>query len=146
MTSARADHPPSPPPPPNRASTMATRLLRLIAFLTAALFLAVPVAHAQADLTAMVDALGQGRFPQREAAMNALVATGDLRVPPILQALADGDLYTRNSDAKVVIATAVGKQFALIEPLDGSDLGTVAKGDIEKIKVNNGLRGKIRTA
>ncbi|MEO7221741.1 MAG: urea ABC transporter permease subunit UrtB [Devosia sp.] len=125
---------------------MATRLLRLIAFLTAALFLAVPTAHAQADLTAMVDALGQGGFPQREAAVNALVATGDQRVPPILQALADGDLYTRKSDAKVVIATVVGKEFALIEPLDGTDLGTVAKGDLEKIKVNNGLRGKIRTA
>jgi urea transport system permease protein len=125
---------------------MATRLLRLIAFLTAALFLAVPTAHAQADLTPLVDALGQGGFPQREAAMNALVATADQRVPPILQALSDGDLYVRKSDQKVVTATAANGGFAITEPLDGSALGDVAKADIEKIKVNNGLRTKLRKA
>ena len=124
---------------------MAIRLLRLIAFLTASLCLAVP-AHAQADLTPLVDALGQGGFAEREAAINALVATGDQRVPPILQSLADGDLYTRDSDAKVVVAAKAGSGFALTDPVDGSDLGAVAKGDIEKIKVNNSLRGKLRTA
>jgi urea transport system permease protein len=124
---------------------MAIRLLRLIAFLTATLCLALPV-HAQVDLTSMVDALGQGGFPEREAAINVLVATGDQRVPPILQALADGDLYTRDSDAKVVLASRAGSDFQLTDPVDGASLGTVAKGDIEKIKVNNGLRGMIRTA
>ncbi|MEQ1769623.1 MAG: urea ABC transporter permease subunit UrtB [Devosia sp.] len=124
---------------------MATRLFRLIAFLIAALLFANP-AHAQTSLTPLVDALGQGGFPQREAAMNALVATGDQRVPQILQDLADGNLYTRDSDAKVVKATKAGSDFALTDPDDGSDLGTVAKGDIEKIKVNNGLRAKLRTA
>ena len=126
---------------------MATRLLRLIAFLTAVLCLGLPtMAHAQTDLTPLVDALGQGGFPEREAAINALVATGDQRVPPILQALADGDLYTRDSDSKVVIAKKAGSDYTLTNPSDGADLGTVAKGDIEKIKVNNGLRAKIRTA
>src|SRR5690349_15531395 len=110
---------------------MATRLLRLIAFLTAIVCLVLPAttAHAQADLTPLVDALGVGGFPEREAAINALVATADQRVPPILQALADGDLYTRDSDAKVVIAKKTGSDFALTNPADGADLGTVAKGD-----------------
>jgi urea transport system permease protein len=130
----------------DRANTMATRLLRLIAFLFACLCLAVPAAQAQTDLVPLVDALGQGGFPQREAAMQALVATGDEHVPAILQALADGNLYTRKSDAKVVLATKAGGDFALTSPADGADLGTVGKGDIDKIKVNNGLRGKIRTA
>jgi urea transport system permease protein len=125
---------------------MATRLLRLIAFLTAALFLALPAAHAQSNLTPLVDALGQGGFPQREAAVYALVATGDERVPAILQALSDGNLYTREPDQKVVLAAKAGSDFALTDPVDGSDLGKVAKGDIDKIKVNNGLRAKIRTA
>src|SRR6188508_3105632 len=123
--------------PPDRASTMATRLFRLIAFLIAALFLAVPSAYAQADLTPLVDALGQGGFPQRGKAIDALVETGDQRVPPILQALSDGDLFVRNSDQKVVIAKAAASGFAITEPLDGTALGDVAKADLEKIKVNN---------
>ncbi|MEQ1901313.1 MAG: urea ABC transporter permease subunit UrtB [Devosia sp.] len=125
---------------------MATRLLRLIAFLTAALFLAVPSAQAQTSLPQLVDALGQGGYPEREAAMNALVATGDQRVPPILQALADGTLFLRKADQKVVLTEKAGSDFKTIDPLEGTDLGTVAKADIEKIKVNNGLRIKIRTA
>ncbi|MEO6396456.1 MAG: urea ABC transporter permease subunit UrtB [Devosia sp.] len=125
---------------------MATRLVRLIAFLIAAWFLAIPAAYAQADLTPLVDALGQGGFPEREAAMNALVASGDARVPPILQALSDGDLYVRKADRKVVLAKKAGSGFALTGPLDGAALGEAAKTEIEKIKVNNGLRGRIRTA
>ena len=53
---------------------MATRLLRLIAFLTAALFLAAPAFAQTPDMPALVNALGQGSFPEREAAINALVA------------------------------------------------------------------------
>ncbi len=126
---------------------MATRFLRLIAFLIACLLFAMPAALAQAQATsAMVDALGQGGFPQREAAVAALVATGDQRVVPIIQALSDGNLYTRKSDNKVVLASKAGGDFALKEPLEGGDLGSAAPSDIDKIKVNNGLRGKLRTA
>ena len=126
---------------------MATRLLRLIAFLIASLLLAVPSAMAQTPATAaLVDALGQGGFPQREAAVAALVATGDQRVVPIIQALSDGNLYARKADSKVVLGAKAGDGFALKDPLEGTDLGTAASADIDKIKVNNGLRGKLRTA
>ena len=125
---------------------MAIRLTRLIAFLIACFFLAVPAAVAQSQATtAQVDALGQGGFPEREAAMGALVATGDARVVPILQALSDGMLYTRKSDSKVVIAAKAGSDFTLKDPLDGTALGNAASSDIEKIKINNGLRGKLKT-
>ncbi|MEP7241915.1 MAG: urea ABC transporter permease subunit UrtB [Devosia sp.] len=125
---------------------MATRLLRLIAFLTACLFLALPAAAQTADLVGLVDALGQGSFPQREAAINALAATGDARAVPVLQALSDGNLYVRKSDTKVVFAAKAGDGFALKDPLDQSDLGAAAKDDLDRIKVNNSLRGKIATA
>jgi len=125
---------------------MANRLLRLIVVLVASLFLVVPHAMAADATAAQVDALGQGGFPEREAAVNALVATGDARVVAVLQALTDGTLYIRKSDSKVVIGAKAAGGLALKEPLDGSDLGTVATSDVDKIKVNNGLRGKIRTA
>ena len=118
----------------------------LMAFLTACLLIAVPPAMAQtADLPALVNALGQGGFPEREKAIDALVATSDVHVPAILQALSDGNLYTRKSDALVVLATKAGDAYALKDPVNGSALGTATSDDIEKIKVNNGLRGKIRT-
>ncbi len=106
----------------------AMRLLTLIAFLLASLFLAVPAATAQTtDLTPLVDALGQGGFPEREAAVNALVATGDERAPAILQALSDGNLYVRKSDQKVVLADKAGSDFELTDPADGADLGLAGK-------------------
>jgi urea transport system permease protein len=126
---------------------MAIRLTRLIAFLIACLLLAAPHAMAQSGATPeLVDALGKGGFPQREAAMNVLVATGDARVVPILQALSDGNLYARKSDAKVAIGAKASGGVALKDPLEGTDLGTLKTSEVEKIKVNNGLRGKIRTA
>ena len=125
---------------------MAIRLLRLIVVLVASLLLAVPHAIGADATAAQVDALGQGGFPEREAAVNALVATGDARVVVVLQALTDGTLYVRKSDSKVVIGAKASGGLALKGPLDGTDLGTVASGDVDKIKVNNGLRGKIRTA
>ena len=121
------------------------RLPRLIVLLF--VILASPgLAFAQSDFTALVDALGQGGFPERTKAIDALVATGDERVPPILLGLSDGNLYVRKSDAKVVFAAKAGADFALTDPADGTDLGTAASADIERIRVNNGLRTKIRTA
>jgi urea transport system permease protein len=125
---------------------MATRLLRLIAFLIAALCLAVPSAIAADATSAQVDALGQGSFADRVAAFDALVLSGDPRVVPILTALNDGNLYTRKADNKVVFAAKAAGGLALTDPLDGSVLGTVATSDVDKIKVNNSLRGKLLTA
>ena len=67
-------------------------------------------------------------------------------MPPILQSLSDGNLYVRKSDSTVVIATKAGADFSLTDPLEATDLGTVPAGDLERIRTNNGLRGKIRTA
>ena len=83
----------------------------------ACLFLALPAAAQTADLTGLVNALGPGSFPQHEAAINALVATGDPRAVPVLQALSDGNLYVRKADSKVVFALKSGAGFALKDHL-----------------------------
>jgi urea transport system permease protein len=125
---------------------MTNRILRLIAVLFALALSPLPALAQAPDFATMVAALGQGGFPEREAAMNALVATGDERVPPILQAISDGTLYVRKSDQRVLLAAKSGSEFKLTDPVDGADAGTATSKDIEKVKVNNGLRGKIRTA
>jgi urea transport system permease protein len=129
---------------------MATRILTLIALLIAVAFAPLP-AQAQTtpatdDFAAQVNALGPGSFADRTKAMDVLVATGDERVPPVLEALSDGDLYIRKADQKVVIATKASGGLAVTDPLDGADLGTLPSSNLEKVKSNNGLRGKIRTA
>jgi urea transport system permease protein len=120
-------------------------LLHAIITLLLALLFSAPAFAQSAATPAMVDALGQGGFSEREAAVNVLAATGDPRVVPILQALSDGTLYLRKSDNKVVLAGKAGGGFELKDPLAGTDLGAATSSDIDKIKVNNGLRGKIRT-
>ncbi|HTN62962.1 MAG TPA: urea ABC transporter permease subunit UrtB, partial [Devosia sp.] len=125
---------------------MTLHIVRLIAVLLALVLSPLPTSAQPADFATLVAALGQGGFPEREAAMDALVATGDARVPPILQALSDGTLYLRKADQRVLFAAKSGSTFALTDPLDGGDAGTASSREIEKIKVNNGLRGKIRTA
>ena len=120
--------------------------LRILLTLAALAFAPSATFAQSADLPTMVNALGGGSFSDREQAINALVATGDEHVPAILQALADGELYVRKSDQQVLIGKKSGSQIALTGPLDGADLGSVPSSELEKVKTNNGLRGKIRTA
>ncbi|HSM43033.1 MAG TPA: urea ABC transporter permease subunit UrtB, partial [Afifellaceae bacterium] len=105
-------------------------------------------AYAQAaDLQELIAALAEGNFSDREKAVAALAATGDMAVVPTLNALTAGDLYVRESDGKVVItAKAPSRSYRLTDPLSGEDLGVVKRREVSKIKVNNGLRRAIRTA
>ncbi|OWK24415.1 hypothetical protein AJ87_22230 [Rhizobium yanglingense] len=59
--------------------------------------------EAQDDIHALVDALGAGGFPEREAAIKALVASGDPHVGQILQQLSDGQLYVNSEEGGPVL-------------------------------------------
>lgn len=120
--------------------------LQLLALLLALLAapLASQPAFAQADdatLTTLVDALVPGNFKDREAAAKALAATGDPRAVPVIQTLLNGDLYAVKATGKVVFLS--GK--AATDPVTGASVGEFASSDLEKVKVNNGLRRGLRT-
>ncbi len=123
----------------------ATGLFRLLAFLLVLLpGLAALPASAQTDdaaLTVLVDALAPGNFRDREAAATALSATGDPRGVPVLQTLLEGNLFARKSDGKVVFFDG----STATDPVTGESLGTLASSDLDKVKVNNGLRRDLRT-
>ena len=122
---------------------------KLFLLLALLLSLAVPAAAqdaAPSDFEALVNALAPGGFSEREAAIGVLARTGDERVPAILTALSEGDLYVRDADGKVAFAKKSGSGFALSDPLTDGSLGEAGRRDVEKIKVNNGLRNTIRTA
>jgi urea transport system permease protein len=83
-------------------------------------------------------------FPQTETVVRELGASGDVAVERVLAALAEGDLYVRKADKGVFIGKGSGQAIQLLDPLNGEAVGEAAKGEVTKIKVNNGLRRVIR--
>jgi urea transport system permease protein len=99
-----------------------------------------------ADLKPLVDALGKGGYEATAKHIGDLAASGDPAAAPVLQALDAGDLYVRKADGVVFIARKSGDGFALADPLTKADAGTAPDDALEKIKINNRLRGVIRAA
>jgi len=97
-------------------------------------------------LRELINALGKGSYSDTEKQVNAIAATGDSAAVPALEALADGNLYSRKSDGAVFITEKAGSNYRLIDPLTGETVGEEPSGAIEKIKVNNKLRRVIRAA
>ena len=98
-----------------------------------------------ADLAGLVTNLVTGGYSERDAAINALAASGEARAAPILQALGAGELYVRNADKVVVIAKGSGKQLALTDAITGKEAGTAGEDDLDRVKINNRLRGTIES-
>jgi urea transport system permease protein len=98
-----------------------------------------------ADLATLVTNLVTGGYSERDAAITALAASGEARAAPILQALSDGELYVRTSDKLVVIGKG-GKKLALTDAITGKEAGTAAEDELERVKINNRLRGTIESA
>jgi urea transport system permease protein len=121
------------------------RFLMLLAMLGILLGLLPGVAEAQ-DRAALVAALAEGGYGDKEAAIQALAATGDSDLAPTLRAMADGQLYTRKSDGLVVIAAPAGRNLQLLDPLTMEELEVVASGAVERIRVNNRLRRALSAA
>ena len=94
----------------------------------------------------LVNALGPGDFKAREQAINALVASGDPAAVPVLDALESGTLYMRKADKTVFIIKGDDDPVTLIDPATNKEAGTSPKADLEKVKVNNALRGIISSA
>ncbi|WP_237152760.1 urea ABC transporter permease subunit UrtB [Oryzibacter oryziterrae] len=126
------------------------RMLRCLATLFLLMMTVLPLkaatAIADADLTALVNALGAGDFDATEQAIAALAASGDDRVAGILDKLGNGELVTRKADKAVFIGEKADKDFKLTDPVTGADAGIVPKATVDKLKVNNKLRRAIATA
>ncbi|MGP1396231.1 MAG: urea ABC transporter permease subunit UrtB [Inquilinaceae bacterium] len=125
------------------------RVLRTVAVLAMLVAASVPAASPRAvaqTFDERVAALAEGSFADKAKAVEDLAATGDERAGPVLQALLDGDLYVRKEDGMVVVGRRADGLYALRDPVAGADLDPVGSRDVEKIRINNRLRGAIRGA
>ncbi len=112
-----------------------------------ALLLALAPAHAQSlddTFAAAVQALDTRKFSGKAEAVEALGALDDDRAISVLEAFADGRLYRRKADKLVFIGTRDDKTYILTNPVDGTEIGTVASRAVKRIVANNKLRGQIR--
>src|SRR5260370_16960032 len=122
---------------------MITPLLRLAALALILLLAALP-ARAE-DLAAIVAGLGGASFADKEKAIVALGKLGDPRAVPILQALGD-DRLRKASDGRVVIVAAGRETTNLSDAATGRELPDLAPDSLDRIIVNNRLRGAIEGA
>jgi len=125
---------------------------RHLCALVVALILLAPsfAAAAEEELRPLIDALAAEDFEARTEAVNALAAAGDPRVVPVLEALADGNLYVRRGSdepGRVVAGERQGmRAYDLADPLTGEALGEVGRREVSSIAVNNALRSTIDAA
>ncbi|HZX83188.1 MAG TPA: urea ABC transporter permease subunit UrtB, partial [Reyranella sp.] len=121
--------------------------LRLLAGVSSALAAVLIAATAwAADLSTLVTNLTTGGFGDREKAIGELVASGEGRAAPILEALAAGQLYVRKADTVVVIGKPDGNKLALTEAVSGKPAGSGTEAELDRVRVNNRLRGLIEAA
>ena len=114
-----------------------------LAWLAAILLISLAAAlPARADEFAnFVSALGGDSFAEKEQAVIALGRLGDGRAVTVLTALNDGRLL-KAPDGRVLVSDAT----KLSDPLTGADVPDVKADTLDRIRVNNRLRGTIEGA
>ena len=119
---------------------MSARLVRPAVFVLLLLAAALP-ARAD-DLAGAVAGLGGASFADKEKAIVALGKLGDPRAVPILQALGD-DRLRKAPDGRVVIVDTVGGTTKFRDAASGQEVPDLVLDTLDRIIVNNRLRGAI---
>ncbi len=122
------------------------RALKIALFVLLSCFACTTIAWSgETEIKASIAKLATAKsFPEIESVVKELASLADPLVNPALTALAEGNLQIRKSDNTVFITRDRGVGVMLIDPITGKESGEAAKTDVQKIKVNNGLRRIIR--
>ncbi|MEM7024237.1 MAG: HEAT repeat domain-containing protein, partial [Pseudomonadota bacterium] len=91
-----------------------------------------------------LNALDTKSFADKADAVQALAQLDDERVVPVLTAMGEGRLFRRKDDDQFVIGEKRGRAYDLTAVLTGEPLGEARSRELNKIKVNNKLRGTIK--
>ncbi len=115
-----------------------------------------PFAHAAGDVSdasdpaaamgAAFDLLKEKSFKKKGIGIERIADSGHTRAPVVLRSLLGGDLFYLEKDGRVVIGTRASDGYRIVDALSGTEVGTVEKRALEKLRINNRLRGQIRRA
>jgi urea transport system permease protein len=97
-------------------------------------------------LADLLQQLPQATYADKQALIRQLTELHDPRVRVLLNALLEGNLYTRSSDSQVFIAEADGDNLKLTDPLTSAPAATASADGFTKIGANNQLRKALRVA
>lgn len=124
----------------------------MAAFMIAGLVVCGITLGAFAASTARADAytdaiagLASPGFAEKAAAIEALGRLGDSRAIPVLEAMADNQLYTRKADGRLVTGSG-GRDITLTDAATGEALGPATSRDLTRINANNAIRTAVGAA
>ncbi|SES77502.1 urea transport system permease protein [Oceanicella actignis] len=127
-------------------NVLALPLRPYLAALLTALALMMPSASRAAGFEELVARLPEGGYSDRAQTIDAIARTGDPRAAQLFEALLEGRLHARKADGRVVIVVEGAAGATAIDALSGESLGEAPARSTERIKVNNRLRGMLRSA
>jgi urea transport system permease protein len=121
-------------------------MLRFPRLVWLALIFFIAAAPAQAeDFAAIVAGLAGDSFAVKEKGVTALGKSGEVRAVAILQALGS-DRLRKTTDGRVVIVDGVGVGAKVSDAATGQAVTDIAPDSLDRIIVNNRLRGAIEAA
>ena len=128
-------------------------LKRVFAALLAAVILALPaqaqdgtLGPIQTILQEHSDAIVKSSRKTIGPAIDAVAGSGLPQAQTVLQAWQAKDMWQRKADGLFFLAKPSGDGFALTDFDTGTEAGVAAKGDLEQIKPNAGIRALLGTA
>jgi urea transport system permease protein len=97
------------------------------------------------DFATLTQELATSDYSQKSQIIDKLQALNDERALAVIKALFDGNLSVNKSDQSVVIGKDTPDGIEITHAITGEVLGVVASRALEKVRINNSVRGKLRT-
>jgi urea transport system permease protein len=97
------------------------------------------------DFESLSQSLAKSDYAQKNRIIDQLAALNDDRTLVLLKALIDGNLYLQKSDQMVVTGKDTSEGVEIRNVLTGEVVDVVGVRSLEKVKINNSVRGKLRT-
>lgn len=90
--------------------------------------------------------LNAGSFSAMRTAIDKVQKIDDPRTLPTLKAMSDGMLFYHPEQKTLVIGRPKAEGLAITDVLSEEPLGVVSERTLDKVRINNSVRGKLRTA